>query len=77
MDVGQLVSTLTFPQTSIFVNDFPLFILATDAPFGGTKDGSRVVESPLESILRSKSTWLYVVIVNSNKSIYSSSARYK
>jgi hypothetical protein len=25
---------------------------ATDAPFGGTTDGSRVVESPLESILR-------------------------
>ena len=53
MNVGQLVPTLV-PQTSKFVNDFPLFILATDAPFGGTKDGSRVVESPLESILRSK-----------------------
>ncbi|CAI8016470.1 LON peptidase N-terminal domain and RING finger protein 3 [Geodia barretti] len=27
---------------------------ATDAPFGGTTDGSRVVESPLESILRKR-----------------------
>jgi hypothetical protein len=38
-----------------FLWENSLFILATDAPFGGTTDGSRVVESPLESILRS--TW--------------------